>query len=645
MPIACRNLKATNHSGLFIKIILVKRIILLIVLWVLTITAMSQRLLENLDRGLVAVPDGNGKVFVSWRLLASDPDAISFNIYRKTNGSPVRLNQQPISRVTSFLDDWKDTVSERTYIVKTVQHNTESKSEDLFVLKNPIQPYLSVPLQIPPGYAANDGSVGDLDGDGEYELIVHIAGKGHDNSHAGFTDEPLIQAYKLNGRLLWTINLGKNIREGAHYTQFMVYDLDGDGKAEVAMKTADGSKDASGRVIGDGTKDWRNDKGYILAGPEYLSVFNGLTGELIHTTDFIPPRAPTLNPTTAELKAIWGDGYGNRMDRFLAAIAYLDGKHPSLIMSRGYYTRTVITAWDLKNGKLEKRWTFDSDAPGNKKYAGQGNHNLTIADVDGDGKDEIVFGAMCIDDNGKGLYSTGLGHGDALHVSDLDPTIPGLEVFGIQERFDDAGASFRSAATGKIYWKKASVKAGEDGEGPGRGLALDIDPRYPGFECWVAGAGIKGMFDSKGNIIADRTPSCNMGIYWDGDVLSELLNGTVIDKWDYQNAKPVRILNTADFQCRSNNGTKSNPVLSADILGDWREEVIYRTADNKELRIFSTAIPTEHKFYTLMHDPQYRLSIAWQNVGYNQPPHLGFFMGAGMSQPPKPNIVFPKKIK
>nr|WP_317236139.1 hypothetical protein [Niabella hibiscisoli] len=331
-----------------------KHIALIFLLCSIGFTALSQRLMENLNRGVIAVPDGNGKVLVSWRWLASDPDAIGFNVYRKTSGSPVKLNQQPLTKVTSFLDDWKDTVSERTYIVRTVQHNTESKSEEHFVLKNATQPYLSIPLQIPPGYAANDGSVGDLDGDGEYEIIVHIAGKGNDNSHAGFTDEPLIQAYKLNGQLLWTINLGKNIREGAHYTQFMVYDLDGDGKAEIAMKTADGSKDAKGRVIGDATKDWRNDKGYILAGPEYLSVFNGLTGELIHTTDFIPPRASTLNPTTADLKAIWGDGYGNRMDRFLAAIAYLDGKHPSLIMSRGYYTRSVITAWDLKKGKLEK---------------------------------------------------------------------------------------------------------------------------------------------------------------------------------------------------------------------------------------------------------------------------------------------------
>lgn len=602
--------------------------------------AISQRLMESLNRGIVAVPDGSGKIFVSWRLLASDPDDIAFNLYRKNDNKIVKLNNKPITNVTGFTDDADKITSQTEYIVKPVINNKENNEAGHFIINNRVNPYLSIPLNIPDGYAANDGSVGDVDGDGAYEIIVHIAGRGRDNSHAGFTDPPLLQAYKLDGRLLWTINLGKNIREGAHYTQFMVYDLDGDGKAEVAMKTADGSIDGKGNVIGDSTKDWRNQRGYVLAGPEYLSVFNGLTGEVIHTVDFVPPRASSLMPTARELKETWGDSYGNRMDRFLAAIAYLDGVHPSLIMSRGYYTRTVITAWDLKNGKLQKRWTFDTNDKGNHAYAGQGNHNLSIADVDGDGKDEIIYGAMCVDDDGKGLYTTGLGHGDALHVTDLDPSIPGLEVFDIQERFDDAGCSFRSAATGKVYWKKASVKAGADGEGPGRGLALDIDPRYPGYECWVAGAGIIGLFDCKGNKIADKTPPCNMGIYWDGDALSEILNGTFIGKWDYNNAVTTKLLNTADFQCSSNNGTKANPVLSADILGDWREEVIYRSADNKELRIFSTTIPTSLKFYTLMNDPQYRLSIAWQNVGYNQPPHTGFYFGDGMAKPPKPNVRF-----
>jgi len=603
----------------------------------------AQRQMEWLGRGVHAIAQHDGRVFVNWRLLGNDPDEIAFNVYRTTQaGKPIRLNKQPITSSTAFEDTNPDTTKSYTYFVKAVIKGKEGAASKPFVLKPGTLPYVSLSLQTPAGYTPNDASVGDLDGDGEYEIILHQTGRARDNSQAGITDPPVFQAYKMDGTLLWTLNLGKNIREGAHYTQFMVYDLDGDGKAEIAMKTADGSMDAKGKIIGDSSKDWRNERGYILSGPEYLTIFDGLTGAALATTAYIPARHPSsLNPTTEELKSIWGDGYGNRMDRFLACVAYLDGEHPSLVMCRGYYTRTALAAWDWKNGQLTSRWVFDTNN-GFPTYAGQGNHNLTVADVDGDGKDEIIYGAMTIDDDGKGLYSTGLGHGDALHVTDLDPTHPGMEVFDIQERFDDAGANFRDARTGEVLWKKASVKAGEDGEGPGRGLALDIDPRYPGYECWVAGAGITGLFDCKGNKIADNTPACNMGIYWDGDVLSEILNATAVDKWDYQNSKTRRLLDASQFNCVRNNGTKSNPVLSADIWGDWREEVIYRTADNNELRIFSTTIPTTHRFYTLMHDPQYRLSIAWQNVAYNQPPHTGFFMGEGMQPPPKPNIKLSK---
>ncbi|WP_291913924.1 rhamnogalacturonan lyase [Chitinophaga sp. CB10] len=611
------------------------------VLWsllLLPVTAMAQRNMEYLNRGVVAIAAPEGGNFVSWRSLVTDPDNAAFNVYRGN----VKINNQPLKNVTWLLDKAADTAATLGYQVRMVVNGKEKESSEVFTKKTGSKPYLSIPLQLPEGYSANDGSVGDVDGDGAYEIILHATGRAHDNSHAGLTDPPVFQAYKMDGTLLWTINLGKNIREGAHYTQFLVYDLDGDGKVEVVMKTADGTMDALGNVIGDSTKDWRNDKGYILAGPEYLTVFDGKTGKAMATTNYIPARHPSsLTPTTEELKAIWGDGYGNRMDRFLACVAYLDGKHPSFVMTRGYYTRTVLAAWDYKDGKITHRWTFDSDEPGgrNRAYRGQGNHNLTVTDLDNDGKDEIVYGAMVIDDNGQGLYSTGLGHGDALHVTDLDPEHPGLEIFDIQERFDDAGASFRDARTGEILWKKASVKAGEDGEGPGRGLALDIDPRYPGSECWVAGAGITGLFDAKGNVISEKAPpSCNMGIYWDGDVLSELLNGTTIDKWDYLNSKGNRLFDARQYDCVSNNGTKSNPVLSADLFGDWREEVIYRTADNKELRIFTTTIPTDVKLYTLMQDPQYRLSIVWQNVGYNQPPHTGYHLGQGMKTPAKPNI-------
>jgi rhamnogalacturonan endolyase len=606
----------------------------------------AQQQMESLDRGVVAVRNSKGQTFISWRLLGTEPQDIAFNLYRTRGGKTAKLNKAPITKVTHFLDKNSDTVTTVSYTVKAVYKGKESGASRAFSLQPGNKPYFSIPLQTPKGYAPNDGSVGDLDGDGQYEIVIHQAGRGRDNSHAGETDPPIFQAYKLDGTLLWTINLGKNIREGAHYTQFMVYDLDGDGRAEVAMKTADGTMDGVGKIIGDSAKNWRNERGYILAGPEYLTVFDGRTGAALATTNYLPARHAKESPSTEELKDVWGDGYGNRMDRFLAAIAYLDGKTPSLIMTRGYYTRSVIAAWDFKNGNLSSRWVFDSDDPAkpeNRAYRGQGNHNLSVTDVDGDGKDEIIFGAMVLDDNGKGLYSTGLGHGDALHVSDLDPSRPGLEVFGIQERFDDAGAHFRDARTGEVLWKKPSVKAGEDGEGPGRGLALDIDPRYPGYECWVFGAGIRGLFSAKGERISQRTPpSCNMGIYWDGDVLGELLDGTRIDKWDWEGETVNRLLDAGAYNCVRNNGTKSNPVLSADILGDWREEVIYRTADNNELRVFTTAIPTDKKFYTLMHDPHYRLSIAWQNVAYNQPPHPGFYLSKEMQALPKKKIVLVK---
>ncbi|TDQ08900.1 rhamnogalacturonan lyase [Pedobacter metabolipauper] len=609
-------------------------------------TVAAQRQMEYLDRGLVAVTTQRGHIAVSWRLLATDHPQTSFNLYRSSQGKVVRLNPAPLSASTFFTDSATQISLDNRYYVRAVVKGNEQQKSAEFLVKANAPNYLSVPLQTPAGYAPNDASVGDLDGDGSYEIILHQTGTGHDNSHSGITDPPIFQAYKMDGTLLWTINLGINIREGAHYTQFMVYDLDGDGKAELAMKTADGSRDGKGKIIGEGARDWRNASGYILAGPEYLTIFDGLTGAALFTTAYLPPRHPdTSAPSSDQLKKLWGDGYGNRMDRFLAGVAYLDGKNPSLIMARGYYTRTVIAAWDFKDKKLTSRWVFDTEdgTAGNKAYRGQGNHSLSIADVDQDGKDEIVYGAMVVDDNGKGLYSTGLGHGDALHVSDLDPERPGLEVFDIQERFDDAGAHFRDAKTGENLWKKASVKSGDDGEGPGRGLALNIDPRYAGSECWVAGAGITGIFDRKGNRIADKTPPCNMGIYWDGDLLSELLNGTAVYKWDYLQEKTSVLLSAVG--CIANNGTKATPVLSADLFGDWREEVIYGTADHRELRIFTTDIPTKHRLYTFMHNPQYRLSIAWQNVAYNQPPHTDYYIDETMHMPALPNLKIIKATK
>jgi rhamnogalacturonan endolyase len=382
--------------------------------------------------------------------------------------------------------------------------------------------------------------------------------------------------------------------------------------------------------------------GLILSGPEYLTVFNGQTGAAMATVPYIPPRHPTkLKPTTDDLTNIWGSGMGNNDGRFLAAVAYLDGLHPSVVMCRGYYTRSVLVAWDWRNGKLTQRWIFDSDAPGfgkdgkrNRDYEGQGNHSLTVADVDGDGKDEIVYGAATIDHDGRGLYTTGLGHGDAEHVSSFDPSRPGMQIFEIHEVPQHPySAELHEAATGKMIWGKPGVETrGVRPPDYGRALAADVDPRYPGAQFFVGGS----AYDLKGETIPVKG-GANFAIWWDGDLLRELLNSNVITKWNWEKGTMDTVF-TAEG-CVSNNGSKSTPVLSADILGDWREEVIERTADNQELRIYTTVVPTEHRIYTLMHDPQYRESIALQNVGYNQPPWTSFFLGYDMKAPPKPNIV------
>jgi hypothetical protein len=592
------------------------------------------RQMETLDRGLVAIKDDKG-IFVSWRLLSTDAESISFNLYRDGK----KVNSEPIKTSTNYLDSQGTTASK--YSVSAVIDGVEQKKSEEVTAWN--TNYLSVPLQKPADgvtpkgeaytYSANDASTADVDGDGKYEIILKWdPSNSKDNSQEGYTGNVYIDAYKLDGTRLWRIDLGKNIRAGAHYTQFLAYDLDGDGKAEVACKTADGTVDGKGTVIGDGTKDWRQatkDAGYtrdglILEGPEYLTIFNGLTGAALKTTDYDPSRGAT---TPAEMKGAWGDDYGNRSDRFLATIAYLDGVHPSIVMCRGYYTRLTMVAYNWRDGNLTKVWKFDSNDAGNSAYAGQGNHNLSAGDVDNDGKDEIIYGACAVNDDGTGMYTTGFGHGDAMHFGDLDPTRPGLEVFEVHEDKNTysadakgAGAEMHDAATGEVIWKQATTKD------TGRGLSADIDPRYYGEEQWGA-AGTK-LHSAKGDIISDTSPtSMNFAIWWDGDLSRELLDGNTIYKWDYNNSK-LNTIFTADG-CASNNSTKATPTLQADILGDWREEVVLRTEDSSALRIYSTTAVTEHRITTLMQDPIYRLGVAWQNVAYNQPPHTSFYLGEG----------------
>jgi rhamnogalacturonan endolyase len=622
----------------------------------MTCHAVAQRQMEYLNRGLVAVNMGKGKVFLSWRMLGTEHDEVSYNVYRTINGKTTRLNGSKPLQLTNFTDSASTEAAEKIYAIKPVisgKELTAGSGTAVLAKDASVQQYHSISLQVPPPantgssaytYSANDASAADLDGDGEYEIVLKWEPSNARNPpQTGITGTDIIDAYKLNGKLLWRINLGKNIRAGAAYTQFMVYDFDGDGQAEMMCKTADGTIDGLGKPVGDSTKDWRtltpSDSpvyGKIVNGPEYLTVFNGQTGAAMATVNYLPDRYP-LNGWGGKGGNGGNDTTGGRPDRFTACVAYLDGTRPSAVFVRGWYGRSVLAAWDWRNGKLTSRWVFDSKDARNP-YSGMGNHNLSVADVDNDGKDEICIGAMTVDHDGKGLYTTGLRHGDAIHLTDMDPEHPGLEVFGIHENeektraFNTPGVAMFDAATGKVLF---SLAPGVD---VGRGVSADIDPRHPGFENW---GGPGGLRDVHGQSITNKVPSStNFLVWWDGDLTRELLDKNRIDKWDWQNETTVNLLIANG--CVANNGTKATPCLSADLYGDWREEVIWRTPDSKELRIYTTTIPTKYRFRTLMHDPQYRLSVAWQNTGYNQPPHTGYYLGEGMKAPVRPNIVLIK---
>lgn len=608
---------------------------------------------ENLGRGVVCVRDNNEAV-ISWRLLKEDGPTTAFNVY--ANGK--KINRKPIVNAT-FLKV-KTEKKDVTYTVRTIDDGKESGRKDgSFLLSESANngQYLTVPLDRPTEgitpdgrrytYSANDASVGDVDGDGEYEIILKWdPSNSHDNSHEGYTGNVLIDCYKIgrtaiNGvNRMWRIDLGRNIRAGAHYTQFLVYDFDGDGKAELVCKTADGTTDAAGTVIGDPNADYRTNgdisftidgkqtgtrhsQGRILEGPEFLTIFSGETGKALNTVNYTPARDIVSN---------WGDNYGNRQDRFLACVAYLDGQRPSAVMCRGYYTQTYLSAWDWDGKQLTQRWLFDSAKTDSinraenkhiRPFSGQGNHNLRVGDVDGDGCDEITYGSMAVDHDGTGLYSLGMGHGDAIHQFAFYPDSAQLQIWDVHENKRD-GSELRDARTGRIIFQIPSRMD------VGRGMAADIDPTIPGLEMWSASQ--SGFYDVTGKHY--DTPNYlpqNSAVWWDGDLLRELLDKNQVLKYDWK----TRGCNTLiEFSgCSFNNGTKQNPCLSADILGDWREEVIVRTKDSSELRVYTTTTPTDHRFPCWMQDIPYRLSVATENVGYNQPPEPATYFGADMKLP------------
>jgi hypothetical protein len=728
--------------------------------------------MERLDRGLVAASTGQG-VFLSWRLLG---DEVTGHGDDGMTGADFRVYRdgRPIATVTGSTNyhDAAGTGSAEYRVAPVVKGREGRRS-------TPVAPWLEsfydLPLRKPADgvtpageaytYAANDMSVGDVDGDGRYEFVVKWdPSNSKDVSQRGYTGNTYLDTYAFDGTLLWRLDLGVNIRSGAHYTQFLVYDFDGDGRSEMMVKTAPGTKiiryGSGGEVVSErhitlprrdvkaghahtddhrksaedyfehvvemfqgwhehpevvagrwpatleqafgiepahdyplsrqaatelatyfvdvyapgrsGNNRLREFAGFVITGPEYLSVLHGATGKELQTIPYKPARGDD--------GLLWGDYAmsriepGNRVDRFLSAVGYLDGRRPSAVFARGYYTRTTLVAYDWDGRRLKEVWYVDSGHvpmanPFNASPHGvdgsdpefgtittQGFHSLGVADVDGDGRQEVVYGAATIDDDGDLLYSSfaegppqsdvpgrrvRLGHGDAMHVGDLDPDRDGLEIWTVHEggRSAPYGWAMRDAATGEVLF------GGYSGVDTGRGMVGDVDPAVRGLEAWSSmppGQTVEaGLWSARGDHLGRDVPGTNMSIRWAADMTTQLVNGT---------ATTVLQTPTIDDRARgtvltaegtlANNWTKGNPSLVADVFGDWREELLVRTADSGAVRIYLSTEVTDRKLYTLMHDPQYRAEVARQQTGYNQPAYPSFYLGSDLdwSRVPVPGV-------
>lgn len=588
------------------------------------------RQVENLNRGVSAAYNGSG-VMVSWRILATDSENTEFKLYK--NGKTPPVYEGTINEASCYFDS-SGTASDYYTIDTFVNGEMTEFAQASINLSNKNSgqsgAYFDIPLDKPSGltmpdgssctYSANDASVGDVDGDGEYEIILKWdPSNSQDNSKPGYTGNVYIDCYKMNGKKLWRIDLGKNIRAGAHYTQFMVYDYDGDNKAELVCKTADGTIDGNGKVIGDAYADYRSASGYILSGPEYLTLFDGETGRELHTIDYKPQRDNVSS---------WGDDYGNRVDRFLAATAYLNGKTPSVVMCRGYYTRMTAVAYDVVNKKLVEKWFFDTGYNSSANGYGDGNHNCMPADVDLDGKDELVMGSAVIDDNGTLLYTSRLGHGDAMHVGDFIPSNPGVEIFMCHENKNVGyGISLRDGKTGKILFRDYGS------DDTGRCVAGNL----------IAGNGVAEMVGSHNSILYTATGQnvcswsditkwgMNSVVYWTDTLERAVLDRTMVDQYG-----KGRVFSGDGVSY--NNYSKSNASITCDLFGDWREELVFPANESTVLRVFGTTYTSEYPLYSLMHNTQYRAQVAGQNVAYNQPPHTDYFIETGMPLPVVPEV-------
>ena len=655
------------------------------------------RSMEWLDRGLVAVRAEEGGIFLSWRLLASEyGQDIAFHVYR--NGT--KITSEPLTTKTNMVDS--DGKAGDVYQVETILNGKSSFSNEVTALEDN---YLNIPIQNPGyhpvvtmrdttegsvEYTANDCSAADVDGDGEYEIVVKWYPSNQIDSASGKVTSPTIfDCYKLDGTALWRINLGYNITSGAHFSQFMFYDFDQDGEAEFIVKTADGTKvfapDENGQlptyleeeagkgligVVGDPTKNGtymaytgntamdeaiaageisRSKTGHAWGGPEYLTAFDGLTGAIIDTTDYYPKVQGDVSGN----QNWWGDATFNRADRFCGAVGYIPNPNneeqaiPAAIMQRGYYKRGAVAAYVLIDGKLQMAWKISTDD--NEFVYGRGVHTSAAADIDGDGFDEYVTGAMAIDQDGTLLWalspekaSADL-HGDALHIAAMLPYTDNLQ---IMQPYENKSSTYDMTVVDGV---SGSIVFGYKKSGSydtGRGCVGNITPN-PGYEVWSQRPGnetpgevpVGKIFSADGKVIAEEKCvdfTCNWTAYWDGDLLTELPDGQVISSADGTTAQTIYKYNWETNNMDvvdvfegtlTNNGTKNTPNLSADLFGDWREEIVSRTEDSSALRVYTTNIPTDYMIYTLMHDPVYRLAVARQNTAYNQPPHPGFYFG------------------
>lgn len=628
----------------------------------------EKRVMEKLDRGTVAVKTNDG-VYLSWRLLGTESlTNQAFDIYRDSE----KIYTTGEHDATCYTDS-KGTADNKYTVVPKGEAIDKTEAVDVWTTNTTYKgrsvAYKDIAFKVPDGgktptdeeytYTANDMSVGDLDGDGEYEYIVKWdPSNSKDNSVKGYTGKVYLDAYELDGTLLWRIDLGVNIRAGAHYTQYMVYDFDGDGKSEVILKTAPGSKDGEGNYVskagknitkGDDKKDYRNSSGLLMGkdgGPEYLTVFNGETGAAMQTVDFDPPRSIL---TSSE----WGDSYANRSERYLAAVAYLDGVHPSVVMTRGYYTYVYAAAYTWDGTDLKEQWlstntpTEENGGTGctvkyadgtsknntNKTLYAQGAHSVSVADVDNDGYDEIIFGSAVLDHDGTVLTYDGRGHGDAEHVSDFDNDGK-QEIFMAHEAGKHNDDIIPYAVDIKRYNGDIMLQAAQGDIG--RGIMDNVDDDYAlssGNLSLFWSVAADGIYNQAGEKVGNipNTNGSNMenfAVYWDGDLGRELLDGNKLVKYSVTSGTERIYYNSknATLPGSINNSSKSNACLTADLFGDWREEIVLRYGDG--VRIYFSTIPTDYRLTTLMHDSQYRCAIAWQNVGYNQPPHTSYYIGS-----------------